>query len=419
MNDQLRDDEFDRRLREATRRLAGGPASAGLRARIAAIPREQPGPVSGRRHFGLSVRFVGATAALLVLAVVAALLWGTLPHLNWVVPGASPTVQPSVEPSASPSPAGTSSARSVIPWLDAPVAVPPWPTPVPATPPPGLMPCLARDLQAQVSGWGGAAGTTYFRVRITNASATACYLQGTPDAQVLDGQGRVILDGAKGAGVSPSPPFVSPGNAVAVLSPGTSTEIDIGWSDWCGPAISGPISFALLLPREGGRLVAAWAPGVPPLDRAVTCMGGSSSVVFAAGPFEPAATSVPATPEPTPLPLQIVIGQGQGIVAATGTLLRFTITLTNSSHAPLDLRSFADGTACPAYEELIVGATAPLKAVAFTLNCASAGPVAPGASVTFAMQMPTAGVPAGDYVLSWALAPQKLGPAGKTSLTLR
>ncbi|MDA8203174.1 MAG: hypothetical protein M0Z49_10495 [Chloroflexi bacterium] len=115
MNDQLRDDEFDRRLREATRRLAGGPASAGLRARIAAIPREQPGPANGRSRFGLSARFAGATAALLVLAVVAALLWGTLPHLNWVVPGASPTVQPSVEPSASPATASPSASPSAPP----------------------------------------------------------------------------------------------------------------------------------------------------------------------------------------------------------------------------------------------------------------------------------------------------------------
>lgn len=93
MNDRMRDDEFDRRLREATQRLAGGPASAGLRARIAAIPRERPGPASSR-PFGLGLRFAGAGAALVVLAVVVVLLASTLPRNNALVPGASSTTKP-------------------------------------------------------------------------------------------------------------------------------------------------------------------------------------------------------------------------------------------------------------------------------------------------------------------------------------
>lgn len=115
MNDQLRDDEFDRRLREATRRLAGGPASAGLRARVAAIPREQPGPASGRRRFGLGVRFAGAAAALIVLAVVAAiLLASTLPRSNAVVPGASSnSSSPSHVPTASTMPSFPVTGRLV------------------------------------------------------------------------------------------------------------------------------------------------------------------------------------------------------------------------------------------------------------------------------------------------------------------
>ena len=139
MNDQLRDDEFDRRLREATRRLAGGPASAGLRARIAAVPREQPGPASGRRRFGLGARFVGAMAALIVLAIAAILLASTLPHNNAVVPGASSTTQ------ASPTTAVTCrlAQADCQPALDAAEAAVRWQVPAAAMPPQAAL--LVKD----------------------------------------------------------------------------------------------------------------------------------------------------------------------------------------------------------------------------------------------------------------------------------
>lgn len=314
---------------------------------------------------------------------------------------------------------GSSALAGVVPWLDAPVAVPPWPTPITITPPPGLTPCLATDLKGVLSGWGGAAGTTYFRLHLTNISGGTCYLQGTPGAQVLDGQGQVVLDGTKAVGAVPGRPSVAGGDPVAVLTAAASTDVEIGWSDWCGPAISGPFSFAIVLPRDGGRLVASWAPGVGPLDRPVTCMGGATSEVFANGPFEPPAGTVPATPEPTPLPLQVQIDQGMLTVASTavGTPIRYSVTLTNTSAAPVDLRSFSHGQNCPVYEEEIIGQT-PAFAQAFTLNCASVGPIAPGASVSFAMQMSTVGLPAGDYTFSWILAPQKLGVGIKASVTL-
>ncbi len=358
-------------------------------------------------------------AALAVAVGLVALSGGLLPP---ILHGGPPPGGAAISPVPA-SPVATASSpalEGVVPWLDAPVAVPPWPTPITVTPPPGLAPCVATDLKGELSGWGAAAGTTYFRLHVTNASKGTCYLQGTPGAQVLDGHGQVVLDGTKAVGAVPGRPSVAGGDPVGVLTAGASTDVPIGWSDWCGPAISGPFSFAVVLPRDGGRLVASWAPGIPPLDRPVTCMGGATSEVFANGPFQPPAGTVPATPEPTPLPLQVAIDQGTLTVASTtvGTPIRYTITLTNTSAAPVDLRSFAGGQSCPVYEEEIIG-QAPAFTQAFTLNCASVNPIAPGASVSFAMQMPTVGLPAGDYTFSWILAPQEFGPGTKASVTLR
>ena len=103
MNDPMRDDEFDRRLHEATQRLGGGPASAGLRGRVAAVPQEHRAPSEGR-WFGPGIRFAGAAAALVVLAVAVVLLASTLPRNNTLLPGASGkpvSTSPAPQPSAS------------------------------------------------------------------------------------------------------------------------------------------------------------------------------------------------------------------------------------------------------------------------------------------------------------------------------
>jgi Protein of unknown function (DUF4232) len=268
-----------------------------------------------------------------------------------------------------------------------------------------------------MTGYGGAAGTMYTDVRVTNASRGTCYLQGTPGAQVLDGKARLVVDGTKAVGAVPGTPSVEGGDPVAVLPPGGSTDLSIGWVDWCGPAIAGPFSFAIVLPAEGGRLVSTWGPGVQPMATPVACMGGASSEVFSNGPFQPQAGSVTPTPEATPLPPQVTFGNLPTGSIPLGATIHYTVTLTNVSGAPLDLRAFADGSSCPTYEELLAQAS-PTTPLAFTLNCSSLGLIAPGASVTFAMQMPTTGLRAGSYTLFWVLAPDRLGPSGKVSVTI-
>lgn len=379
-------------------------------------PPSPPRPVVRSRSALPAWLVVGAVVLVVGLAVMGR---GLLPGSQLgggSVPAASPTPSGSEAPPATAGPsAGTERA---IPWLDQPVAVPPEPTPITITPPPGIMPCAARGLTALLTGFGYGMGTTYTSMRITNTSAGTCYLQGTPGAQVIDGQGRIVLDGTKATGAVPVAPGVMGADPVVVLVHGASTDLAIGWSDWCGPAIKGPFSFAIVLPRDGGRLAATWARGVQALQAAVTCMGGSSSEVFSPGPFAPPPDALPASPEPTPSPLQVAIGNLATGALPLGAPIRYTVTLTNVTGAPLDLRAFAGGTTCPTYEEQVL-AKSSASAQAYTLNCSSLGPIAPGTSVTFAMQMSTAGLTAGNYVLAWTLAPDMLGPSAKFSLTLR
>ncbi len=173
----MNDERLERQVKAALERDARSLPS-GLRARVSAIPdefpRERPGPASGRSRFGLGVRFAGAAAALIVLAVVAALVWGTLPHLNSVVPGASPTVQPSAEPSASPATASPPTSPSAPPPSATPApsatssSADLWTAaPLPNRPSlqlaPGTLRTLVLDLHAgQIAPQGGGAPTGPF-----------------------------------------------------------------------------------------------------------------------------------------------------------------------------------------------------------------------------------------------------------------
>jgi hypothetical protein len=112
----MNDAQFDRQVREAARRIADGPASQALRARVAAIPAEHPRPARGIRRVTVGVHRAGAAAVLLVLVVAATLVVATLPGHNAVVPAAT---SPSAVSSGVPSPTSpmTSSAAPVAPTV--------------------------------------------------------------------------------------------------------------------------------------------------------------------------------------------------------------------------------------------------------------------------------------------------------------
>ena len=175
-----------------------------------------------RRHLGtprgpmLSPRGVRPALALVVVALIvglAALGRGLLPG-DLAGGQALPTATPSPTRPAAPATvpvAWVPAPGTVVPWLDEPVALPPAPTPVPVSPPPGMPACAATDLRAVLTRYGAAMGTAYADERVTNASPDACYLQGTPGAQVLDEKGKVVLDGMRATQPLPGRPSVMAG----------------------------------------------------------------------------------------------------------------------------------------------------------------------------------------------------------------
>ena len=95
------------------------------------------------------------------------------------------------------------------------------------------------------------------------------------------------------------------------------------------------------------------------------------------------------------------------MVAHAGRWLSFTVVLTNTSSRP-----FRFGRACPAYTEGLGGVGTlwgPRQRQAYVLNCHAAGPIAPHASVSFAMRVH---VPKSEDFggLLWTLAPDSYNP---------
>jgi hypothetical protein len=114
-------------------------------------------------------------------------------------------------------------------------------------------PCLATQLSAQMSDWDAGLGSRFNTVHVTNDSAVACVLQGTPQSQLIDGTGRVLLSSGA-ATVHPSDPRV-------VIAAGATGHIDLRTGNYCGAAATNPIRIVLRLPSGGGRLVASPSAG--------------------------------------------------------------------------------------------------------------------------------------------------------------
>ena len=72
------------------------------------------------------------------------------------------------------------------------VGATPSPAPTPSTSPGAA--CLATEIDGQILGWQGAAGSRIADVEITNISDRSCLVGGTPDLQMVDAAGRVLLD---------------------------------------------------------------------------------------------------------------------------------------------------------------------------------------------------------------------------------
>jgi Protein of unknown function (DUF4232) len=96
------------------------------------------------------------------------------------------------------SPAPTKTVTETVPATGAPSAASA-PSPTPATgtgtaaAAAGPGPCVSSDLQASLGQSGGAAGTFYHLVVLTNTSDSACTLYGYPGVSFVTGQGGSII----------------------------------------------------------------------------------------------------------------------------------------------------------------------------------------------------------------------------------
>ena len=170
-----------------------------------------------------------------------------------------PTIPPSAGPASGGPSAGSSEAPSAAPSAG-PSAAPsakavahPSPTPKP------IAACLASQLTAKVTGWQGAAGSQIASVTVTNTSANVCNLQGTPEIELLDGHGNILIDSQTSG--PDGLPHVAKGAPAFHLAHDGFVKTLVKDDDYCGATPALPTTVAFVLPSNGGRLVAAKGPG--------------------------------------------------------------------------------------------------------------------------------------------------------------
>jgi hypothetical protein len=262
----------------------------------------------------------------------------------------------------------------------------------------GVRPCLAADLRAVIGHGNGASGEIFNNVLLSNHSASACLLEGTPQVLLRTSAGRTIS--LPQANVLPPWLHTPPGPALmASNSPDPQPEkgSQVGWgqaslvySMWDCPANRPFSSVMIVLPNQRGTLTL-------PADGAGYSWGGQceGTVVqrMAVGPF--------VATEPPPVwvensALSITLSLPDHVRA--GQTLHYQVIVTNASGAPFHFHG-----ECPGYTE-DASRTGHKNVANHELNCSGVGWLGPNESVTFAMQLDIpADTPPGPGTLRWAV----------------
>jgi hypothetical protein len=246
----MTDEQFDQDLRSVLLEGAPREVSDDLRRRVAAVPMTHPVPsVMARPVWRHPVPL--AIAALAAVAIVLAVGF-------WRFGPAGPTGV-GVGPSSAPASVADS------------------PSPPATVQPTGGTACVATDLAGRILGWQGAAGSRIADVAISNTAARRCVVRGTPGLQLVDADGRILIDSAT-AGPSGQPHVVAT-DPTFELAPGAQVRTEVRASNYCGPAPVSPIDVAFTLPSAGGRVVATPAPGVSSAEAVPPCLGSSGSLI--------------------------------------------------------------------------------------------------------------------------------------------
>lgn len=289
------------------------------------------------------------------------------------------------------------SAHAVVPWLNQPA--PAQAASTQASVPAALRPCTAADLQIVLGQNGARHGFATQEIRLSNTSADACTIAGIPDTQILPDNEAPQTLGAHD-------PTATLGTTRVDLGAGQDAVLLIGTPGSCEAATKPQRKVAtrmqLALPGGGVKMLHG--------AHVDTLCGRASVLRFEAFHHNtPAVAGLSATGNAH-------LTQLTGVVAAPDTVnrgdtLRYTVTLSNPTAAPVSL------AACPAYTQSFY-ADGKIVSNTLRLNCAATGTqIAAKSSVTYEMQLPLqADLPAGGAKLSWTL---QNGPSVGTLLDLR
>jgi hypothetical protein len=187
-------------------------------------------------------------------------------------------LRPSGTVGSSPSPstpivAATSPSPSVTPIpVESPLVTPsPTATPVPTVAPTAA--CAPAKLAAGITTWEGAAGSRIAQLFMTNTGSSACTIPALERPQLVDGNGKVLINGPA-AGSS----------ATLTIAPGRGVKTQVEDSNYCGSAPKAPVTVAFVL-SDGSKITAA---PLTPTDATVPpCNGAGQAATISMHPWAP------------------------------------------------------------------------------------------------------------------------------------
>jgi hypothetical protein len=163
---------------------------------------------------------------------------------------AGATATPVASPSASASPTDTPTATPTA------TAIPtdtPTPTPtlkpapkVTPLPPLGIGLCTGYQLKLTLDYWIPATTTpgdnAYAHAHATNISSASCTMRGTPRTQIIDGNGKVIVDSGNGGSE------IKTTDTAYTLAPSGVIYVIIEWDNWCASSPKQNVTVATIQP---------------------------------------------------------------------------------------------------------------------------------------------------------------------------
>jgi hypothetical protein len=298
----------------------------------------------------------------------------------------SASAETPARPSQTPPPSAAVSPTSKLPLIAWTSATPTLFAPTPATSPtpPSVGRCTVGNLTlvAEAQPWGRSIENEIQMV-VTNASSTACYVEGVPQVTVDQAGQQLLLT------LQPAPEEVP--NGPVTLAPGSQAIVEAGFDSWCTPDFAKPTTVAIQISSGllSGRVKVA--------DDTIPCdAGGVATNAMTVYPFLP----YPPQPSPEPTWAQVEVSAIElPEYAVAGRPMDYAIVLTNTGETAATLDP------CPSYSQSILGMPDHdgNGATIYLLNCAASGPViVPHQSIHLAMvyQVPAA-TPAGAQTFFW------------------